>query len=44
MNITEIGDFIKLIPDIAFFKNIKGEYLYFNDEFLSFIKKTKKMF
>ena len=38
MNITNIDKFIELIPDIAFFKNIKGEYLYFNDSFLNFVK------
>lgn len=38
MNITNINDFIELIPDIAFLKNLKGEYLYFNDAFLSFLE------
>jgi hypothetical protein len=33
---------IELIPEIAFFKNVKGEYIYFNNSYLNFVQKTKK--
>ena len=42
MNVSYIDKFIELIPDIAFFKNVQGKYIYFNDVFLNFVNKEKK--
>ena len=42
MNINDIDKYIELIPDIAFFKNIKGEFLSFNNLFLNFVERARE--
>lgn len=39
---NNLDNFIELITDLAFFKNLKGEYTHCNEAFLSFIKKSRE--
>jgi len=39
--LNELDSFIELIPDLVFFKNLKGQYTHFNQLFLDFIEKTR---
>ena len=40
-NFPNNDEYIELIPDLVFIKNIKGEYTSFNEIFLDFIKKDR---
>ncbi len=40
-NFPYIDEYVELIPDLVFIKNIKGEYTHFNKIFLDFIKKNR---
>jgi len=41
INSQNIATFIELIPDMAFFKDMQGHYIYFNDAYLKFIDKSR---
>ena len=40
-NLKELDKFIELIEDIAFFKNLDGQYIYFNNAYLNFAGKSR---
>ena len=41
-DIKSIPNFIELIPDLAFFKNMEGQYIYYNNLFLDFVQKRRE--
>jgi len=42
INLQNITTIIERMPDIAFFKDIQGQYIYFNDAYLKFIDKNRE--
>jgi len=40
-NFPYINEYVELIPDLVFIKNIRGEYTHFNQVFLDFIKQNR---
>ncbi len=40
-NFPYINEYVELIPDLVFIKNIRGEYTHFNQVFLDFIRKNR---